>query len=132
MEPAKQVEESALDNRPEAGALLFSVENRALQQLLVPAVDRGRADIEVAAQNRRTVLPVQAPEVSRQRLQPRELSREVRVTDVLAVGAVDGRERQAPRIGGDQPRAELLLSGQPLLGDGDGNAAQDRNAVPRL
>src|SRR3989442_15515345 len=132
MEPAEQVEEAALDNRREAGAVLGGVEDRAPQQILVPAVDRGGADIEVAAQDRRTILRLQAPEMRRERLQPGELPREVRVTDVLAVGAVDGRERQALRIGGDQPRAELLLSGQPPLGDVDGIAAPDRAAVPRL
>src|SRR2546428_782744 len=132
MEPAEQVEEAALDNRREAGALLGGVEDRAPQQILVPAVDRSRADVEVAAQNRRTVLPVQTPEVCRERLQPGELSREVRVTDVLAIGAVNGCKRQATRIGGDQPRAKLLLFGQPLLCDGDGVTAQDRHTVPRL
>src|SRR2546425_13335340 len=100
MEPAEQVEEAALDNRREAGALLGGVEDCAPQQILVPAVDRGRADVEVAAQDRRTVLPLQAPEMRRERLQPRELPREVRVTAVLAVGEVDSRVRQGPSIGG--------------------------------
>src|SRR5213593_2043203 len=132
MEPAEQVEEVALDDRREAGTLLGGVEDGATQQILVPAVDRCRADIEVAAQNRRTVLPVQSPQVRRERLQPRDLPREVRVTDVLAFGAVDGRKRQAFRVGTDQPGAGFLLSGQSLLRDGDGAPAQDRHTVPRL
>src|SRR2546422_9312982 len=130
MKPAEQIEESALDNGGKPGALLGGVEDRVTQQVLVPAVDLGRADIEVAAQDRRAVLPMLTPEVRRERIQPRELPREVRVTDVLAVGAIDGRERQAVRIGADQARAEFFLTGEPLLRDGDRVAAQDRHTIP--
>jgi len=67
-----------------------------------------------------------------ERVEPGELAREVGVADVLAVRTVDGGERQVADPRREEPGAELLLAGKARLHALGREAAQDRDAVPRL
>ena len=54
------------------------------------------------------------------------------MTDVFAVGAIDGRETELARLGCYQSRTEIVLSGKAPLNDFDRYPADDGNAVPAL
>jgi len=77
----------------EALALLGRVEDGFW--ILVPGVERRRADVEVAAQHGGAVGGVARRPVSPQALQPGQLAGKVPVFEVLAIGQVDRREVDA-------------------------------------
>src|SRR5262249_45220104 len=119
------------EQRAKARALVLGVEDPADVARLVPAVERTRADVEIAAQERRLAGRVVGRPVRREHAVPGELAREIGVPDRLAVRAVDARHREPLDPRTDETRAEVR-AGQPDL-HGRGRLAREHgHAVPTL
>ena len=82
---AKDVVEAQVEQSRVAGSLLGGVEDRSRQRLLAPAVERSRADVEVAAQDRRPLGGARGGQVVGERVDPGQLARKIIVLQVLSV-----------------------------------------------
>src|SRR5262245_36467840 len=130
MELAEHVDEARREDALEARALRVGVEDRAAELRLVPAVDRGRAEVQVPADDRAAPTVPARLEVGGERVQPAELAREVLVLRVLPVRAVERRELEVAGAYAEEARAERLLAREPPLNDLHGLAREYGDAVP--
>jgi hypothetical protein len=127
---AEEVDEAELEEPREARPLLVGVEDAAAQALLVPGVEAGRTDVEVAAHDEGlAAVPL---EPAREALEPGELAREVLVADGLPVRHVDAHRVDTRDPRREEPRAEGLLPREADLERLRRLAGEDRHAVPAL
>jgi hypothetical protein len=79
---SEHIREAEVEERLHACALFVRVEDPAAELRFVPRVDRGGDDVEVAADDRGRIRLRGCFQMRRQRLEPRELRGEIRVSRV--------------------------------------------------
>ena len=128
---AKQVREPEVEERPVSGSLFVGAEDRTVGRVALPAVEGGRHDVEIPADDERGI-PIHTGEVVPQRVEPGELHGKVGMVECLAIETVHRGEVEVGDPDAQQARAVVLPAGQPPGVRLRRRPAEYRHAVPAL